>query len=287
MDADEGSELGAVPHATTAQPPNPIRRHHARLQSEKDTRDLKAGEPLVTTPGAGQEPWWETQSPQPNPPSPASTGGVPDDLDGVRPCAEPRQTHRAPRQPYRKRPGTLAHKIRELLKAHVIRRGPANVLKLERIAKNEGLLQEDQTISRCSTFRRAMKELNIESHRIGYGPRAYSSVIGSPPKEKAPPEVGPKAGLGGCGTVWQPRKRASWHTGIDCPSGAWLRSTPPSSSPGASVRRQRSRSSGQPLPHTRPENLHRRLQRLSTEQHVKLRFALVRSLGPKCTLPLS
>jgi hypothetical protein len=41
-----------------------IRRHHARLQSEKDTRDLKAGEPLAPAPGAGQEPWRETQSPE-------------------------------------------------------------------------------------------------------------------------------------------------------------------------------------------------------------------------------
>jgi hypothetical protein len=153
-----------------------VRRHHDQLQRDRDAKDLKAGEPLAPTPRAGQEPWWETpspeqdtQSPQQNLPSSASPGGVLDDLDGHRPCAEPRQTCRARRQPYRKRSGTKAAKVRELLRAHVVRRGPAAALKLERMAKNEGLLEEDQTISRCSTFRRVMRELNIESRRIGFG----------------------------------------------------------------------------------------------------------------------
>ena len=118
----------------------------------------------------------EPRAGHPEPPTesalPASTGGVPDDLDGVHPCAEPRQTRRPPRQPYRKRTGTKAHRVRELLRAHVVRRGPAAVLKLERIAKNDGLLEEAETISRNSTFRRIMKELSIESHRIGFGPGA-------------------------------------------------------------------------------------------------------------------
>lgn len=43
---------------------------------------------------------------------------------------------------------------------------------IERFAKGEGLLEEDQEISRCSTCRRVMRELNIESHRLGFGPRA-------------------------------------------------------------------------------------------------------------------
>ena len=74
------------------------------------------------------------------------------------------------RPPYRRRPGTLAHKVRELLEAHVVRRGPISVGKLERFAKSEGLLDEGQEISRCSTFRRVMKELGIESKRVGCGP---------------------------------------------------------------------------------------------------------------------
>jgi hypothetical protein len=106
-----------------------IRRHHARLQSEKDTRDLKAGEPLAPIPGAGQEPWWETQSPEQETQNHhqylPSTDEVPDDLDGVRLCAEPRQTRRAPRQPYQRRSGTMADKMRKLLEAHVVRRGPS------------------------------------------------------------------------------------------------------------------------------------------------------------------
>jgi hypothetical protein len=37
------------------------------------------------------------------------------------------------------------------------------------LAKSEGLLEEDQPVSRCSTFRRAKTKLNIESKRVGYG----------------------------------------------------------------------------------------------------------------------
>jgi hypothetical protein len=154
-----------------------IRRHYARLRSETDAQDRKAGEPLEPTPAAGQEPWWESPeeyiwSPEEDVRSPASVGSLPDEPDDRLACVVPRQTLRPPRQPYRKRPGTLAHKVRELLKAHVVRRGPISVYKLERIAKSERLLREDQTIGRCSTFRRIMKELNIESHRVGYGPGA-------------------------------------------------------------------------------------------------------------------
>jgi hypothetical protein len=150
-----------------------IRRHHARLQSKKDGRNLRAGRPLGTTPQLGQEPWWDTPSPEVVVLSPASVSGIPDNPDCRPLCAEQQRAHpRARRQPYRKRTGTKAHKVRELIKGHVVRRGYIEVRKLERIAKNEGLLEEDQELSRCSTFRRVMKELNIESHRVGYGPGA-------------------------------------------------------------------------------------------------------------------
>jgi hypothetical protein len=46
------------------------------------------------------------------------------------------------------------------------------VRKLESIAKAEGLLEYDQAISRSSSFRRVMRELNVESRRVGYGPGA-------------------------------------------------------------------------------------------------------------------
>jgi hypothetical protein len=46
------------------------------------------------------------------------------------------------------------------------------VRRLESMAKGEGLLDQDQPISRSSSFRRIMRELNIESRRIGFGPRA-------------------------------------------------------------------------------------------------------------------
>jgi hypothetical protein len=131
-----------------------VRRHHDQLQRHKDTRDLKAGEPLDTTPEPGLERWWDAESPQEDVQSSAS---VRNDLDGVGPCEKPRQTLRAGRQPYRKRTGTKTHKIRELLKAHVVRRGPASVRKLESMAKAEGLLEYDQAISRSSSFRRVMR----------------------------------------------------------------------------------------------------------------------------------
>jgi hypothetical protein len=46
------------------------------------------------------------------------------------------------------------------------------VRKLESIAKAEGLLEYDQAISRSSSFRRVMRELNVESRRVSYGPGA-------------------------------------------------------------------------------------------------------------------
>jgi hypothetical protein len=149
-----------------------IRRHHDRLQRDRDAQDLKAGEPLVTTLASGPEDWWDSQDALDDMSSLASAGGFPNDPDDFRPCTEPRQTQRAPRQPYRRRSGTMADKVRKLLEAHVVRRGPISVYKLECIAKSEGLLREDQEISRCSTFRRVMKELGVESHRVGYGPGA-------------------------------------------------------------------------------------------------------------------
>jgi hypothetical protein len=60
-----------------------VRRHHDQLQRHKDTRDLKAGEPLETTPEPGLERWWDAESPQEDVQSSAS---VRNDLDGVRRC---------------------------------------------------------------------------------------------------------------------------------------------------------------------------------------------------------
>src|ERR1700726_2701386 len=51
-----------------------VRRHHARLQSEKDSRDLKAGEPLVTTLASGPEDWWDSHGALEDMSSPASAG---------------------------------------------------------------------------------------------------------------------------------------------------------------------------------------------------------------------
>jgi hypothetical protein len=67
------------------------------------------------------------------------------------------------------RTDTKANRVRQFLRVHVLRDGPIAATKLERLAKNERLLREDQPISRCSTFRRVAEELNIESKRYGFG----------------------------------------------------------------------------------------------------------------------
>jgi hypothetical protein len=141
-----------------------IRRHHDQLQRDRNAKDLKAGEPLMAIPTPDADRQWDFEGHQQAVPPPASASGTPDDPDGL--SAE---RHPAPGQPHRARAGTLASRVREFLRAHVVRRGPSAALKLERMARSEGLLREDQEISRCSSFRRVMKELGIESHRIGFG----------------------------------------------------------------------------------------------------------------------
>lgn len=164
-----------------------IRDHHARLHRERAARDRAAGDPLATSPSPSREDGWDYQDASDDVPS-TSACGFPAEPDG--PHLHPRQTRRVPRQPYRRRTGTLAHKVRELLKAHVVRRGPIGARKLERIAKSEGLLREDQEISKSSTFRRVMKELGIESHRIGFGRGAYYVLRVKPPAWSRALELG-------------------------------------------------------------------------------------------------
>jgi hypothetical protein len=162
-----------------------VHRHHARLQSEKADRDCRAGEPVVATPTPDADRQRDFEGHQQAVPPPALARGTPDDPDAL--SAE---RHPAPRQPYRKRTGTKAHKVRELLKAHVLRRGFIEVRKIERFAKGDGLLEQDQELSRCSTFRRVMKELNVESHRIGFGKGAYYVLRLRPPTWTQRPELG-------------------------------------------------------------------------------------------------
>jgi hypothetical protein len=57
-----------------------IRRHHARLRSETDTKDLKAGEPLVATHKPDADRQWDSEGHQQ---PPASACGTPDDPDGL------------------------------------------------------------------------------------------------------------------------------------------------------------------------------------------------------------
>ena len=94
-----------------------VHRHHDQLQRARDAKGRKAGEPLETTPATGEERLWETgqqvSDEDPQQPSPTSAMGVTGGPAGDRPCAEREQTLRPPRQPYRRRSGTLAHKVRE------------------------------------------------------------------------------------------------------------------------------------------------------------------------------
>ena len=67
---------------------------------------------------------------------------------------------------------TTANRVKEILKAHAVRSGPIRASNPKGIGISVGLLRQDQTISRRSTFRRITAELWIESHRIGFGPGA-------------------------------------------------------------------------------------------------------------------
>jgi len=80
-------------------------------------------------------------------------------------------------KPYRKRTGTKTHKIRELLKAHVVRRGPASVRKLESIAKARRVCWEyDQGDQPILQFPKGHEELNVERPPVSYGPGASYGV---------------------------------------------------------------------------------------------------------------
>jgi hypothetical protein len=65
--------------------------------------------------------------------------------------------------------GVTAHIVSDNLRSGV-EKGPIAVRKLERMARQDGLLRLDQEIGRCSTFRRIARELKIESKRTGYRP---------------------------------------------------------------------------------------------------------------------
>ena len=108
-----------------------IRRHHAELRRARDDRDRQAGEPLAVSPTSDADRHWGSEGHLQVVPPPAA----PPDRDGL--SAE---RHPAPRQRYSKRTDTKAHRVREFLRAHVVRRGPIAVLRLEPLAKNEGLL---------------------------------------------------------------------------------------------------------------------------------------------------
>jgi hypothetical protein len=60
-----------------------IRRHHDRVQRERNAKDLKAGEPLVASPTPDADSHWDSERHQQAVPPPASACGTPDDPDGL------------------------------------------------------------------------------------------------------------------------------------------------------------------------------------------------------------
>jgi hypothetical protein len=168
-----------------------VHRHHARLQAEKDARDLRAGEPSVTIPAPGREPWCDLQSTPDDVPSPASAGGFPDDPDGLLPCAEPRQTHPAPqqqpipvrdkisprqpdcrkkpRQSRRRRDDTLTEERQVWLRQQFASAKVWPSLQLEEITRKLGWLKPSEAISQNSPFQDARRALGIKIRRRGFG----------------------------------------------------------------------------------------------------------------------
>jgi hypothetical protein len=93
------------------------------------------------------------------------------------PCEEPGEPLQVTQEPEphleppQGRPTTKADRVRHLLR-ETVGRGPVPAIKLQKMARQDGLLRQGQEIGRCSTFRRVAKELRIKSKRTGYGPGA-------------------------------------------------------------------------------------------------------------------
>jgi hypothetical protein len=177
-----------------------VHRHHDQLQRDRDAQNVRAGEPM-------EERWWETQSPEqvsdedPQQPSPTLAMGV-----GDRPCAEPRQTHPAPRQQTvlvlgsvrdpdkinperqkkprktrRRREGTLTADRQVWLRA-LFADGKSKATSLiEHLARKKGWLKADEPIGKNSPFKDARRALGVITIRRGFGRRGHHEWLLPPP----------------------------------------------------------------------------------------------------------
>jgi hypothetical protein len=186
-----------------------IHRHYARRQAEKNAEDIEAGKPVPASSAPERERRWDPLGIPHDVPSPASVGGFPNDPDSLRSCAEPWQTHRAPRQlpspvqepvsdpeevrprhprrqkkpkqARRKRLDTMTADRQVWLRA-LFADGKSKATSLvEHLARQRGWLKPDEAISRNSPFQDARKALGIVSIRRGFGRRGRHEWMYLPP----------------------------------------------------------------------------------------------------------
>jgi hypothetical protein len=148
-----------------------VRKHHAALQAEKETRDRRLNMPPRSN--SLDEQRKSHQRIQAREHDPIRGGDRPRCSSivglGKRSPATQAEPRRKAGSSAAKNVATKTEKIRELLTTYVVDNGPIRSATLERIAREKGLLLRGQKMSTCTTFRRIAKELNIESLRSNLG----------------------------------------------------------------------------------------------------------------------
>jgi hypothetical protein len=101
------------------------------------------------------------------------------------------QPHAKPQPgPQRRKPeGTKVAEARDFLRLW-LNRGPMNALDLQARAREQGLLKPGQEIGKNPAFRAAKRQLEIESHRKGFGLGASYTWRFKPPEWTRGPDIG-------------------------------------------------------------------------------------------------
>jgi hypothetical protein len=151
-----------------------VRKYHAALQAEKETRGRRLNMlPHSNSLDEQRKPHQRVQAREHDPRGadrPRRSSNV-----GRRKRSSGTQAKRKgkTRTKSAKYIATKTEKIRELLTTYVAHNGPMRAATLERIAQEKGLLKRGQRMSSCTTFRRIAKELNIEIWRSNVGASSY------------------------------------------------------------------------------------------------------------------
>jgi hypothetical protein len=155
-----------------------VRKHHAALQAEKESRDRRLNmPPRSNSLDEQRKPHQRVRAREHGPirganrPRRSSIVGL-----GKRSPATQAEPKRKAGPSAAKSVATKTEKIRELLTTYVVDNGPVRAAMLERIAQEKGLLLGGQKMSTCTAFRRIAKELNIESLRSNFGASSYYRI---------------------------------------------------------------------------------------------------------------